>query len=150
MNSSSQSSSILSKRGYNALAPCRDDMNQFFIALNQQYRPITNENDYLILNMAENKLLLPIMQNKLKNIMNNIQNIPDWVTSYGDSNGHIDFRSAIAIMMNNTAWKGLPIINPIQLAIQAGVSAILDMLAFSLCEGNSNSKSAVIIPGTIV
>lgn len=139
------SDQILSERGINASKPCRDDMNEFFIALAQQYRPKTNENDYLILNMAENKLLLPVLQAKLKDVMNNMKSLPDWVTSYGDSNGHIEFRQAIAKMMNDTAWNGLPPINPAQLAVQAGVSAILDMIGFTLCE----PKSAVIIPGPI-
>ena len=69
--------------------------------------------------------------------------MPEWCTGYIDMNGHEDFRKAIANMMQKT-WVKSPI-DAKYIAVQAGCGAILDSLAWSLCdEGDS-----CITPGPI-
>jgi aspartate/methionine/tyrosine aminotransferase len=69
--------------------------------------------------------------------------MPEWCTGYIDMNGHEDFRKAIANMMQKT-WVKSPV-DAKYIAVQAGCGAILDSLAWSLCdEGDS-----CITPGPI-
>ena len=90
----------LSKRGSLAIKPGRDDLEEFITGLSDPYHPISNKEGYLVLLVAENKLNINMLKQKLENICS--QNIPSWVLGYGDMRGHADFRAAVSKMMEET------------------------------------------------
>lgn len=143
--SSSASSNALglSPRGIVAQTPGRSDLNELFHSFSSPYDPIKNPEGFLILLVAENKLMINELKAKFYEISKK-EALPDWSTGYGNMSGHDDLRKGIASMMQDSAWKGVPI-DPSCISCQAGCGSIIDSLAWCLCEAGDSC----IIPGPI-
>jgi hypothetical protein len=91
----------LSERGRIAIKPGRDDLEQFMTGLSDPYHPIDNKKGYLVLLVAENKLSVKMLLDKIQSVCRNEQ-IPSWVSGYGDFRGEMKFREALSSMMQDT------------------------------------------------
>ena len=134
----------LSSRGMLAKAPARPDMQYIFDAQKDLYHPDTNVNGYLSLLVAGNKMNLKMLMTKFQEVSSS-KLMPAWVSDYADMKGHEELRKAAASMMEKT-WIKVPVDHTC-LAFQAGASAILDQLAWTLCEdGDSMLTPAPLYP----
>jgi hypothetical protein len=93
----------LSKRGFAAIKPGRDDLEEFMTGLSDPYHPETNKDGYLVLLVAENKQNIDQLKVKLESVCS--QSIPSWVFGYGDTRGEQRFREAVSKMMEETFIK---------------------------------------------
>jgi aspartate/methionine/tyrosine aminotransferase len=150
-STTTSSSSTLSERGQ-SLKPARDDFAAYALAVTSPYHPLDNPTGYLVMLVAENKLLYPELAARLEQTLvvaanaakaaaavedvdnNNGEPLtsipPQWVFNYGDMRGHVTFRTKLAKLMEQS-WIAAPV-HPESLVIQSGAGAILDSLAWIL------------------
>lgn len=74
---------------------------------------------------------LNMLMTKFQKVSSSKQ-MPAWVSDYADMKGHCELRYATSKMMERT-WVKVPVDHHC-LAIQAGASAILNQLSWTLCE----------------
>jgi aspartate/methionine/tyrosine aminotransferase len=127
-------SSTLSERGQ-SLKPGRDDLAAFALAVASPYHPINNPTGYLVMLVAENKLMYPALAARMEQVLF-VKQPPQWVFNYGDMRGQVTLRTQLAHMMERS-WIAAPV-DPDSLVVQSGAGAILDSLAWILAnEGDA-------------
>lgn len=125
-------SNSLSQKGKAASEnPMRIDLEVYFDAMDNIYHSKDNPTGTFPMNIAENQLCWEMLKEKMQEISGK-QEIPDWVTSYGDPSGVLSFREAIAsyysdFLMNHT-------VDPETLALSVGATSVIEMTAFLLAE----------------
>eukprot|EP01132_Coremiostelium_polycephalum_P005892 gene5892-7337_t len=98
------------------------------------YDPITNKNGCISLLWSENNLMSDLLIPKLHSIQLNPQNI---ITKYHPVGGVAKFRSSIANLLSTRIFKSnFDRVNPNNIRVAAGTSAILEALFFSICNQN--------------
>jgi aspartate/methionine/tyrosine aminotransferase len=147
-SSSSTSTLALSTRGQGVHSG-RDDLEVFRVAKSDPYHPVDNPNGYLVMLVAENKLMWTEMAHRLEAVQcpatpsssassssshqkSSPLHIPEWTFLYGDMGGHIDFKRAMANLMQR--WIIGPHVDPDQLRFQAGAGSVLDQLSYLLAD----------------
>jgi len=134
------SSKIISQRGALAASTAlRTDMDLFFEASADLWNEASNPTGKLPLNMAENNLTWNMMRAEMESVLRN-NSIPDWVSNYTSPAGAPDFLEAVAGFMNRYV-SAHPII-PSELFAAAGCTAILELMAWVLCD----EKDVAVIP----
>jgi aspartate/methionine/tyrosine aminotransferase len=147
--STSTSTLALSTRGQGVHSG-RDDLEVFRVAKSDPYHPVDNPNGYLVMLVAENKLMWTEMAHRLEAVQcpatppssstssssshqtSSPLHIPEWTFLYGDMGGHIDFKRAMANLMQR--WIIGPRVDPDQLRFQAGAGSVLDQLSYLLAD----------------
>ena len=120
----------LSKRG-SSIELIRDDLLVFMKGAADPYDPLENPDGYLVMLVAENKLMWKEMAQKLESAMSKSPPVPSWVLGYGDMGGEIHFKQTMATMMQR--WIDAPI-NATLLQFQSGVGSVLDQLSYVLAD----------------
>jgi aspartate/methionine/tyrosine aminotransferase len=131
--------SSLSERAQE-IKPDRDDLAMFSAGLMDPYHPTENQDGYLLMLVAENKLMYSELAAKVQEVSSSDQPMPQWVFDYGDLGGQADFKASVAKVMQR--WI-IPHVNPDNLRFQAGAGSILDCLAFCL----ANPDDGVLVAG---
>jgi aspartate/methionine/tyrosine aminotransferase len=147
-SSTSTSALALSTRGQGVQATGRDDLNLFFVAKSDPYHPVDNPNGYLVMLVAENKLMWTEMAHRIESVQcpaatpsssssssashQQTLLLPEWTFLYGDMGGQIDFKRAMANLMER--WIIGPHVDPDQLRFQAGAGSVLDQLSYLLAD----------------
>ncbi len=120
----------LSKRGQTAFnTQLRVDFDLFFEASEDMYHPTDNPNGKFPLNTAENKQSWHLLKEKIE-LLSLEKSIPDWVPNYTSCLGHESFRLTMANFLARFLTKGP--INPDNLAVSVGASAVIEMTAWLL------------------
>ena len=130
--------SAISIRGQ-GIKVVRDDLPLFEKGTEDPYHPIDNPDGYLVMLVAENKLMWKEMAAKIESIQVS-HTLPEWVFTYGDMGGEKKFKHSMANMMKR--WIHSPV-DPTYLRLQAGAGSILDQLSYILADTNDG----VIITG---
>ena len=121
----------LSRRGHLASQSIpRIDIEVYFEALQNLYDPDLRPDGALPLNMAENKLCWPELQEKIQNISK--QKVPDWVAGYTAPGGHDSVRAAISeFYARHISGHKL---NVERIALSSGATGVIEATAFALGE----------------
>jgi len=123
----------ISKRGAK-IQPVRDDLAYFVQAAMDPYDPLDNPDGYLVMLVAENKLMWKEMAQKLEQVQAE-NNIPEWALDYGDVGGELHFKKAMGNMMQR--WiKDAPIDATKYLSLQAGAGSVLSQMSYALADTN--------------
>lgn len=128
---SSSSWSTLSNRGQ-SIHPVRHDIELFMKAAADPYHPVNNTGGYLVMLVAENRLMYDELADKLEQVVATTKP-PEWSFDYGDMTGQADFKRAIADMMESS-WVQAPVADDASLTIQAGAGSVLDSLSWILAD----------------
>eukprot|EP01132_Coremiostelium_polycephalum_P001238 gene1238-1562_t len=108
---------------------------------NDVYDPITNRNGCISLLWSENTLCFDLLKPKLMIPLSSEPSIT--TTRYSESGGLTRFRVSIANLLSTRVFKtNLDQVNPKNIAVAAGTTAILDGLIYSICD----PKDIIIIP----
>lgn len=94
-----------------------------------RYHPVDNPDGVFMMNIAENKLAWAELKDQIHRITAD-REVPDWTAGYADLAGHPAVRAAVARFLSRQL-VGAPVA-PTDLALLAGASAALDVLAFVL------------------
>lgn len=128
LGNSPSTSTSLSVRGQGVKA-VRDDIPLFVAGLADPYHPVNNTQGYLVMLVAENKLMWKEMAVKLEELQVRSTPLPEWIFNYGNLTGQKDFCHAMAKVFRN--WINAPV-NPQNIKVQAGASAVLAQLSYLL------------------
>lgn len=122
----------LSDRGIKAAQkPLRVDMDIYFEAMDNQFHPENNPEGTFPMNVAENHLCWKVLEQKINSITRQ-QDIPDWVSSYGDPAGVLPLREAAAAFLSeHLAYTA---IDPQTLAFSAGATSVIELTTFLLAD----------------
>jgi aspartate/methionine/tyrosine aminotransferase len=131
--------SSLSERAQE-IKPLRGDLAVFTAGIMDPYHPTENKDGYLVMLVAENKLMHSELAAKVQGVSSSGSSMPQWVFDYGDLGGQADFKASVAKVMQR--WIK-PHVNPYNLRFQAGAGSILDCLAFGL----ANPDDGVLVAG---
>jgi 1-aminocyclopropane-1-carboxylate synthase len=126
--------SSLSSRGQ-SIKMVRDDSAMFAAGAADAYHPTQNKDGYLVMLVAENKLMWEETAAKLEEVrlQTNDHPLPQWIFNYGDMGGQTDFKEVMAKVMQK--WIRQPV-DPNKLRFQAGAGSVLDCLSWCLAEEN--------------
>jgi aspartate/methionine/tyrosine aminotransferase len=119
----------LSYRGQ-SLKSVRDDIPYFVTGKNDAYHPTENPDGYLVMLIAENKLMWKEMAKKIEQVQASGP-LPEWIFNYGDFGGDKLFKASMAKLMQH--WINGPV-DPNYLRFQAGAGAILAQLSYILTD----------------
>lgn len=119
----------LSYRGQ-TLKAIRDDIPLFMKGKNDAYHPIDNPDGYLVMLIAENKLMWKEMAKKIEQVQASGP-LPEWIFNYGDMGGKDVFKESMVSMMQH--WIHAPI-DQKYLRFQAGAGAVLSQLSYILTD----------------
>ena len=108
-----------------------ESMAVFYAASADAFHPTKNRDGYLVMLLAENKLMIPEMAAKLQQATQDT--FPAWVFTYGEAGGQIDFKASVAKIMEK--WIPRPV-DPKFLRFQAGAGTILSCLSWLLADAN--------------
>lgn len=112
-----------------ANATVRPDHEATREANRNQYHPTDNPGGVFTMNIAENKLAWAELKEQIHRITAD-REVPDWTAGYADLAGRPDVRAAIGQFLSRHL-VGAPVAST-DLALLAGASAALDVLAFVL------------------
>ena len=125
-------SKTISKRGaIAAKTALRSDMDLFFEASGDLWDAKSNPDGKLPLNMAENNLSWEKLQEEMETVLKN-NSIPDWVSNYTSPAGEPEFLESVSSYMNRYLCR-FPV-NSSELFAAAGCTAILELMAWVLCD----------------
>ena len=124
---SSTEMSTISKRGQ-GIQNVRDDIGMFHAGAADPYDPVDNPDGYLVMLIAENKLMWKEMAQKIETTA---KALPEWVFTYGDFGGDAAFKESMGRMMNR--WIQAPV-DPQYLRFQAGAGSVLAQLSYILTD----------------
>lgn len=127
----SDQSSSLSKRGHN-IKSTRDDIPLFMAGLADPYDPLNNTQGYLVMLVAENKLMWKEMAQKIEQVQQ-ASPLPEWIFTYGSMTGQADFCRAMAKIFSK--WIDGPV-DPKYVETQAGAGSVLAQLSYLLGDAN--------------
>jgi len=128
-SSSLSPSSTLSVRGRGVKA-VRDDLFLFERGLADPYDPVHNADGYLVMLVAENKLMIQEMSQKIQQVQgDNETTLPEWIFTYGPAAGQSDFVAAMARLFSK--WIRAPV-DPRHVKAQAGAGTVLAELSYLL------------------
>ena len=119
----------LSQRGA-SIGQVRDDLQLYAKGMMDPYRPTDNPDGYLVMLVAENKLMWKEMAQKIEEIQAS-RAVPSWIFNYGPMGGEPIFKQSIAKMMQH--WIDAPV-NPDFLQFQEGAGSVLSQLSFLLTD----------------
>lgn len=108
-----------------------------FNCLKQAYDPMTNPSGYINLGTAENHLLWDLLEPTL----GAVNPLPERVAHYDYLYGSLELRAAMVAYLQTYAHSSAPI-DPEHIVVAAGATAIIDMLAYTLCDPGD----AILIP----
>lgn len=131
--------STLSVRGQGVQA-VRDDIPLFIAGLADPYNPIDNTEGFLVMLVAENKLMWKEMAEKLQQVQTSMP-LPEWIFTYGNMTGQADFCAAMAKVFSK--WIRAPV-DPQYVKTQAGAGSVLSQLSYLL--GDTNDGVLVVAP----
>ncbi|MGY6557655.1 MAG: aminotransferase class I/II-fold pyridoxal phosphate-dependent enzyme [Nitritalea sp.] len=114
-----------------AQSPSRVDLNLYFEGMQNRYHPTKNPQGKLLLNVAENLLNWPFLQQRLHGLAAE-EAPPEWAATYGDPAGVPEFRSAIADFLGEHLFAQAPPAETIATAV--GATSIIEMSAFLLAD----------------
>ena len=109
----------------------RPDVELWFEAAKNSYHPVDNPAGALALNVAENVLCWPLMQQKLNNLLAT-NAAPDWTAKYTSPLGHMSLREALADLLGTFMCHRS--LDPNHIAISAGATAVIEMTSFLLAD----------------
>jgi len=127
----------LSQRG-SSLGQVRDDLPMFGKGLMDPYHPTTNPDGYLVMLVAENKLMWKEMAKKIEDFQTKTD-IPSWTFNYGGMGGEGSFKDSMAKMMKH--WIHAPI-DSNYLYFQDGAGPMLSQLSFVLTDADDGVLTA--------
>jgi 1-aminocyclopropane-1-carboxylate synthase len=120
--------STLSNRGQGIKA-VRDDIPLFMAGLADPYDPMSNPDGYLVMLVAENKLMWKEMAQKLQEVQSSSP-LPEWIFTYGSMTGQEDFIKAMANVFSK--WIKVPPVDPKYVKTQAGAGSVLAQVSYLL------------------
>ena len=133
---------LLSIRGAKAAqSPVRVDLELYFQATEDLYHPLENPEGKFPLNVAENKLNWPKLEQKIREVYTE-NTIPSWVSRYGDAAGIESFREAVAWYLGELLFQSL--VDPDTLAVSSGLTSVIEQTAFIL--GNPGDVAVIPAP----
>ena len=122
----------LSARGAKAAnSPARVDLELYFEAAQNLYNRETNPEGAFPLNVAENKLNWPALQDKIAQITRK-EKVADWASRYGNPAGVDSFREAVADYLAEYLF-GCPVAGE-TLAFSSGLTSTIEQTAFVVAE----------------
>jgi 1-aminocyclopropane-1-carboxylate synthase len=130
---SQQQTSAISSRGQSVKAS-RDDLSMFLAGLADPYHPTDNPGGYLVMLVAENKLMWKEMALKIEAVQAT-NPLPEWIFAYGDTT-NVDFKAAMASVFRK--WIAAPV-DPNYVKVQAGAGAVLAQLSYLLADPNDGA-----------
>lgn len=119
----------LSQRGA-SLGLVREDLPLFAKATEDAFDPQLNPQGYLVMLVAENKLMWKEMAKKIEDTQA-ARPIPQWIFNYGAMTGEVSFKQAMAKTMQH--WIKAPV-NPDNLQFQDGAGSMLSQISFILTD----------------
>lgn len=126
--------STLSTRGEQASnTALRVDLEIYGAALENIFHPTENPAGVLILNMAENNLSWPLLNQKITSILRE-KDIPAWVSNYTSSLGAPPFLEAVAGFLSHFLTQSP--LQPEHLAASAGATPVVEVTSWILCDPN--------------
>lgn len=132
--------SLLSTRGAKAAhSPARVDFELYFEATQDLYDRVKNPNGKFPLNVAEQKLNWDTLEKKIREVYRE-NDIPAWVSQYGDPSGVESFREAVAWYLGELLFKTA--VDPNHLAVSSGLTSVIEQTAFVL----TNPGDVAVIP----
>lgn len=102
----------------------------FYESASDPYDPIDNPEGYLVMLVAENKLMWKEMAQKLEEAQAS-NPLPEWIFNYGDFGGDLNFKKSMRDMMQH--WIHAPI-DTDYLRFQAGAGSVLSQLSYLLAD----------------
>ena len=120
--------SSLSKRGQSVKA-VRDDIPMFMAGLADPYHPVDNTDGYLVMLVAENKLMWHEMAAKIQHVQSTTT-LPEWIFTYGSMTGQADFCAAMAKVFQKWIRQGP--VDAQYVKVQAGAGSVLAQLSYLL------------------
>lgn len=111
--------------------PARVDLDLYFEAYQDRFHATDNPAGRFPMNMAENKLLWPLLEAKIQSIVQQ-QPVPDWVPGYENPLGADSFREALAGYMSE--WLIGRSIEKDTLGCSAGLTSVIELTALSLAD----------------
>ncbi|KAJ8611287.1 hypothetical protein CTAYLR_004159 [Chrysophaeum taylorii] len=131
--------SALSSRGERLMLPALPYMEGVMRAFFEPYHAEVAPDGFILLAVAENKLcwsdiLMPRVDRYFK-----LENLPEWSSGYGPTQGSEDLRKAMALVMARRMYHELPAPCPFKfgaedLVLAAGVGAALSNLFYAITE----------------
>ncbi|MCH8567999.1 MAG: aminotransferase class I/II-fold pyridoxal phosphate-dependent enzyme [Balneolales bacterium] len=118
----------ISKRGKKLIEGFQPLVKAHFKCAENPWHPETNPAGYINLGTAENHLLFEELKYKLNP---GKEQLEEMHTHYAELHGMASFREALALYAQEITGVSL---NPENIAVASGSSAILDMLFYVLCE----------------
>jgi 1-aminocyclopropane-1-carboxylate synthase 1/2/6 len=122
-------SGLLSSRGREALAPPPEYLQYAFAAWTDSFDPDTNPTGYVDLSVAENRLSLPLVADRLEKA----ESAPSTFLTYDQMHGSLRFRTAIAALFSRHDFTRTQV-SPNHIAVTAGAGSVVDLMATALCE----------------
>lgn len=119
----------LSQRGA-SLGQVRDDLPLFAKGQLDAYHPADNPDGYLVMLVAENKLMWKEMAKKIESVQAE-RPIPAWIFNYGDMGGEMIFKESMGKMMQR--WIDAPV-DPENLLFQDGAGSVLSQISYILTD----------------
>lgn len=124
--------SSLPSRGQSLAAnPARIDLELFMQAAQDLYDPVDNPEGKFPLNVAENCPMIPIVKEKLDQILAD-SSIPEWTFQYTATTGHPEVREKVANFLSKHLC-GVEV-HPDHIGFSAGASAIIEVSSFVLAD----------------
>lgn len=114
-------------------------MDLFKEAASDMYHYTNNPDGAFPLNIAENKIMSPVIREKFHQILSK-GNLPEWIMGYTNALGQTEVRETIADFMQT--YFGSIAIQPYTLCFSAGASASLEVISFIL----GDPGDVVVIP----
>lgn len=127
----------LSSRGLELTAPVLPYMSGVIKAFSSPFDAETNPDGYILLAVAENKLMWPEMKERVSVALS--PGMPDWVANYGPAEGDKALREVLVFLMGRTMYYEVPDPCPFQfgpddLICTSGVGAALSNLFYCIAE----------------
>jgi aspartate/methionine/tyrosine aminotransferase len=113
----------------------RDIVDGYFVCAQNPYHPITNPQGYINFGTAENHLLWDLLETKTRRA----PPLSEQDSHYQALHGKLDIRTSIARLLERRAARK---VSPDHVIVAAGATAVVEMLAFSLCDAGD----ALLVP----
>lgn len=119
----------LSRRGRQATKPFISYIGQVLEGFGDAYSRVDNPGGIVLACVAENKTVYPLLDKALKNSTGT----HPLATGYGPPDGLPPFKAALATVLNHRVVKETTV-DPSQLVVAAGDSALMHSLGLAICD----------------